>query len=202
MWSLGSLLDKEGDVLHVVGLIAAPDAALHVERFVKYGQKESVGGAETLNYLMTNMPVDRDGFHVAWPGGEANVPAGKDWAMPDEADAVVFDGKLAVIKVHGDTRLRVTQSLAPTRMDPYSDRPWRLRVWGEQAKPTPEGYGVLAEQITLFVPAASVSEAEDLASHVQVKSTALGLADIAVDLPGWQAKYRLDLGPGVKLELG
>ena len=195
VWSLGRLLDDEGDVLHVVGLIASPAGALHVERFVRYGQKNRVAGAETLNYHLVNEPVDREGFVVEWTGGREIVRTG-DWSLSDPGDTLVLDEKLALVRLAGNTVLRAAQARPERERNGIGPkRPWRLRVWGERCGPAlAPGYAVLAEQVTLFLPARSVAQARDLARAVRAEISPLGEVRLRLDLPEWRAEYRLECG--------
>jgi|GEM_PF-5017271 len=195
-WSLGQLLDDSGDALHVVGMLLGPDAAIHIERFVRYGEKHAIAHAETLNYLLTNAPADRAGFHVAWAGGEAQVAPGSEWVCPAPGEVVVFDRKLAVVRCWGDTALQLAQHQRPTPVHGHCPRrPWRLRLWGQRPGPVaPHGYAILAEQVTLIVPAATVAEAQALAAGVRVDLSPLGEGTVTIGLPCWHATYRLQLG--------
>jgi hypothetical protein len=195
VWSVGQLLDDQGDVLHSVGLVAGADAVLHLERFVRYGEKTPIRGVETLNYVMTNEPVDRDGFRVEWPGGEAFVRVG-DWRLDDAGDALLLDRRLAVVRVWGNTRLCAEQRRAErVRNGINPARPWRLRVWGERVGPqAPDPYAVLAEQVVLFVPAASVQEALAAGRAVTVSASPMGRWEVRVGLPAWRGAFAVDFG--------
>jgi len=195
VWSLGRLLDDQGDVLHVVGLIASPAGVVHLERFIRYGQKNKVLAAETLNYHLVNAPEDREGFLVEWTGGRARVPAG-DWRLPEPGDVLVFDEKLALLRLAGNTALRAAQARPERPRNGIGPkRPWRLRVWGERPGPAPApGYALLAEQVTLFLPARSVAQARERAGNVRVELSPLGVICLRLALPDWRAEYRLECG--------
>lgn len=195
VWSLGRLLDDEGDVLHVVGLIASPAGAVHLERLIRYGQKNAAVGAETLNYHLVNEPVDREGFLVEWFGGRELVRAG-DWRLPEPGDVLVFDEKLALVRLAGNTTLRAAQARPERARNGIGPkRPWRLRVWGERSDPAPApGYAVLAEQVTLFLPARSLAEARERADGVRVELSPLGAVRVLLNLPDWRAEYRIECG--------
>jgi len=78
--------------------------------------------------------------------------------------------------------------------------PWRLRIWGEPITDAmPDGYGVLAEQVTLFAPAAGMEDALRAKDCVAVETPALGQLVIQVDFAEWRTAYRLEWGPAISL---
>ena len=142
-----------------------------------------------------NEPVDREGFVVEWTGGREIVRTG-DWSLSDPGDTLVLDEKLALVRLAGNTVLRAAQARPERERNGIGPkRPWRLRVWGERCGPAlAPGYAVLAEQVTLFLPARSVAQARDLARAVRAEISPLGEVRLRLDLPEWRAEYRLECG--------
>ena len=131
-----------------------------------------------------------------------------EWTADDrrkmEPCAEITQFPSVLVRLAGNTRLRVAQARPDRPRCGFNPtRPWRLRVWGEPASPTPEGYGLIAEQITLFVPAATAADARRQAGGVRItEASPLGTLTLQVALDGWNATYRIGWGQDLRFEHG